>query len=221
MPESEDSCRRKHYQTGDNLAATQVSLRKRGRGLERVRRRKELSNLWDVVSRTREELETLANRPVLDSLSASWRVLDDFYGGLIERADKHHVASTPFEALFFYLEMGFYPPPELLLALSSMWAMYLRGGGKLSLEEVFLGRAVKKGGNFAQRRHTWAKYIHMGVQLEVLEEEGYSTIEAAEIVSERFGGKPEPESIVRLVRANYPLRKRRKKKRLVNPSIAK
>jgi hypothetical protein len=209
---SDDRPRNTRYVTGDDLHNAQAKLRRVGRNVSRVRRQRERTDLWKVVSAEREALETLKNRPTLDSLSASWEVLDHFYDGLIERADEQHVASTPFQALFFYIEMGFYPPPELLLALSAMWDKYLNAAGSVSLEEAFLGRPVKKGGNHAKRWYTRAKYIHMGVMLEALEDEGHSTIKAAELVSERFGGKPEPESVVRLVNAHDPLRKFRKRK---------
>ena len=187
----------KPYATGDDLKAARAKLRKRARGLEAIRqpkasatRRREMAEgLWELVSRQRGYLDSLKNRPVLDSLSEAWGVL----------ADQRHVAHTPFEALFFYVEMGFYPPPELLLALRDMWGQYLNGGGDLSLEQVFLGPSVKKGGNHAKRHRTWARDAWMSIQLQALKAEGHSTMKAAEMISERLGGKPEPESIVRLV----------------------
>jgi hypothetical protein len=214
MGEKADKARSPRYQSGDSLALARVKLRKTGQLKKQVKRRPgpELAELWKIVARERADLDSLKNRPVLDSLSESWKVLDEYYDGLIKRADKHHVAATPLEALFQYVEMGFYPPPELLLALLTMWETYLHGGGMLSLESVFLGPPKKKAGGHAQRHRTWARYIHMGIRLEALEEEGHSTLRAAEIISEELSGKPEPESIVRLVNANYFLRKRKNKR---------
>jgi hypothetical protein len=72
--------------------------------------------------------------------------------------------------------------------------------GNVSLEEAFLGKAVKKSGNFSKRRSTNMSRLIMSFNFERLLRQGASRNEAAEIVSAANGGKPEPESLLRMFR---------------------
>ena len=179
---------------------------KRGEVKRRARARPEDGeHLWERVKTWRERLETWSNRPVIASLAQAWAVLDEHYGDLIKRADAERVATTPAEALFFYIEMGFYPPPEILLAVADAYGAYIQGGGSVTLEEMFFGKPRRKGGPLARRRLTRSRYMHWGIWIRgLMDDEGLSMIEAAERVSSEIGGRPEAESIIRLVKNNYP-----------------
>ena len=151
-------------------------------------------------------MENSANFPTLNGLEESWQVLDEFYGGVIKRADVERTADTPLEALLFHVEMGFYPPPELLLALARAYNVYRYTDGKVSLEEAFFGPPRRKAGNHAKRRAAHAKLMHMSIHMHFLLKDGHTKIKAAEMISEQFGGKPEPESIIRMLNAFHSRR---------------
>src|SRR5262245_54417511 len=81
-------------------------------------------DLWERVKYWRERLKNTEEYPVLNGLESSWKVLDQHYGGIIERASDHKVSATPLDAFFYYIDSGFYPPPELLFALHDAYQMY-------------------------------------------------------------------------------------------------
>jgi len=69
--------------------------------------------------------------------------------------DRHQVTTgTPIEEVTLYTRVGLYPPPELLLAVQLVTAIYFTANGERSMEEAVFGR-VKPGrsGNYAKRRN--------------------------------------------------------------------
>lgn len=168
---------------------------------------------WERVRKWREQLATGAEYPVLNELESSWQLLDKHYDGIVKRADEAQVSETLLGALFYHVDMGFYPPPELLLALMDCYHDYMRGAGKVTLEQAFFGSPRRKGGTHARRRATRMNYMAWGSEIERLVKSGKSRMQAAEHLSELLGGRPEPESILRLVSKHYPFRRRRTKKR--------
>lgn len=58
---------------------------------------------------------------------------------------------SPIEAIVWFVDVGAYPPPELLLALRDQWRRYVGARGDLGLEEALISPPVQKAGNFAQR----------------------------------------------------------------------
>jgi hypothetical protein len=171
--------------------------------------------MWAKVAEWRDRLleQGWQNIPAIASLEEAWGVLDEHYGGVVKRANQERVAMTPAEALFFHVEMGFYPPPEILLAVHDSYLTYLQGRGALTIEETLFGKPPRKGGNLAKRRATLSRYIHWGVHIQHLREEGLTLVAAAEKVAKEFPDAPEPESMVRLISANYPFILRKKKAR--------
>jgi len=98
------------------------------------------------------------------------------------------------------VDMGFYPPPELLLTLLDCWDTYEAGGGSISLEEAFLGKPVQKAGVYAKRSSAKFKKLARQWEFAALLKAGKSRQEAAEAVAELFPNGPEPESILREMR---------------------
>ncbi|WHZ20704.1 MAG: hypothetical protein OJF55_002853 [Rhodanobacteraceae bacterium] len=120
---------------------------------------------------------------------------------IVERgADLQRVSSSPLSALFYFVDMGFYPPPELLFALHDCWETYESAGGRTSLEQAFLGKTVQKSGNYAKRQNAKFQRMVMRWNFEKYIQDGLTRTQAAEIISEVWGGKPEPESILRMFR---------------------
>lgn len=152
---------------------------------------------WQQVTRERERLAHCEKYPVLSSLEKTWEVIDSLYDGIVKRDER--TAEYPFDALLLYVEMGFYPPPELLLAVAGAYRTYIGAAGRLTLEEVFFGRPRRRSGTSAQRQAQRKKWHGIAVEFDLLIRQGHSKIRAAELISERLGGKPEPESIVRML----------------------
>lgn len=143
--------------------------------------------------------------PVLDGLGCTWKLVESeqtFNGEpCIERgADMERVARSPLAALFYMVDMGFYPPPELLLTLLDCWDSYMGSGGRMSLDEAFLGRPVQKSGNYAKQSSARFARFMRRMEYQKLIGAGKSPTEAAEAVSELIGGRIEPESILREMR---------------------
>lgn len=164
---------------------------------------------WNQIERWHAFLESedSENYPFIDGLSVAWSELEPSYAlngePTIERgAELRRVSSSPLSALFYFIEMGCYPPPELLLGLADCWDTYSANAGKLSLEESFLGRSIPKAGNYAARSSKKFVRIMMRSDFEKLIREGCTRKQAAEAVSKAVGGKPEPESILRMFRGS-------------------
>jgi hypothetical protein len=157
---------------------------------------------WAKVADWRKRLEDSENYPILDALESTWEMLDSSYGGLIKRDGLERTSDSPLAALFFLLDSGFYPPPELLFALPEAFEEYKAANGTLSLEQVFFGPAKRKAGNYAQRSNKQFRDVWLEFEMHKLLNQGHTKIKAAEILSRRLGGKPEPESLVRQIKTD-------------------
>ena len=120
-------------------------------------------NYWDEVRNWRVKLtdEGVSNYPVQESLETSWNILScslytvNYKGKphqLLSREDDERTAGTPLDAFNFYIDSGFYPPPEILLWLYDCFSYYLGAKGKVSLEHIFFGRETPSVGNESARR---------------------------------------------------------------------
>lgn len=150
------------------------------------------------------EAERSSERPTVDSFNEAWELLDNLYEfqgePVHKRGAESQCAATPLATLFYCIEMGFYPPPELMLALLDDWHAYRSSNGVMSLEQAFLGRTVQKAGNAAKRFNSTQLKLRMRFEFARLLREGKSRQEAAEAVSQILPGSPEPESILRELR---------------------
>lgn len=110
-------------------------------------------NTWGHVRELREKLESEDN-PILTGLEQSWQLLQKDYGKIIERGCDESSAANPLAAFQGYLEMGFYPPPEVLLSVAGCFEHYFEQNGRVELEEVFFSSGRKKGvGNYAAQKN--------------------------------------------------------------------
>ena len=136
--------------------------------------------------------------PILDSLNESWSNMGlDF----IKRGENlRRSAKTPLATLFFFVEMGLYPPPELLLALLDCWESYMLNAGEIPLEVAFLGPPRKGAGNYSARSALNFRRFMIRIEFEKMLVAGASRTEAAEAVSRKIGNKPDADSILRIMR---------------------
>jgi len=169
-----------------------------------------LEQQWQSVQEWYQYLqdEKESDRPVVESFNEAWTQLAPLYEFqgkcVIERGSESvRVADAPLAALFYHIESGFYPPPELLLALLDAWQSYRNCGGHVSLEEAFLGPPKPKSGNYAKRKLARLNKMQMTWEMTKLLREGKTRIEAAECIadeSRRRGFEVEPETIVRTIK---------------------
>lgn len=172
---------------------------------------------WKDVEGFRQELQenwalegSDESLPVLTDFEGAWQLLDDYYGPGFSRTDaSSRMTDNPLTALFYYVEMGFYPPPELLLALLERWEIYLAYQGRRPLEEIFLGHPKRKAGNYAQRRGSRNTKLMLEFSFRNLLEEGMTRAQAAETLSEQHGGLS-PETILRYMARITDRKKRRR-----------
>lgn len=133
----------------------------------------------------------------------AWERLDSGYQymgkSIHERGEAGRAAATPLETLFYNVEMGFYPPPEVLLALLDEWQSYRAADGNMSLEQAFLGRTVQKAGNSAKRFNSRIRKMRRQWEFAQHLDNGKTREEAAEAVA-NIAGSPTVDSIMREMR---------------------
>ena len=130
-------------------------------------------------------------------LEKTWQKLSEEYGVV----DRDSMASDEvLSSIFYYLEFGFYPPPELLLLLHERFDVYMAGEGDVSLEEAFFGPPHRKVGNYAARRRSNGLYGFSSFHLLQGKKQGFSQHEIAEKFIEENKLHVEPESLLRAVR---------------------
>jgi hypothetical protein len=142
-------------------------------------------DLWGRVAYWQERLKDCDNYPVLEGLESSWQLLDSMYQGVIKRANDDRCADTPLAAFFYYVDMGFYPPPELLLALHDSYRVYAASRGDISLEEAFFGPPRRKAGTYANREAVRFQRLVWGLNIHRLMRKGHTKAQAAECIADQ------------------------------------
>ncbi|WP_348767866.1 hypothetical protein [uncultured Salinisphaera sp.] len=164
----------------------------------------------------RERLRDSEDYPVLDGLETAWQELSDLYDfpWTDEKTrESFYDSESPITAIIYAVEMGFYPPPEVMLALLSRWDEYMRSVGEKDLETAMIGPLRRRTGNYARREikgmqpYAWAGEIARAV-----EKEDISRIQAATDLVERWNLQIDPESVLRMVR-DTPFQKLRLQKK--------
>lgn len=93
--------------------------------------------------------------PVMVGLEHAWRLLEKDYA-VINRED--HPSNNPVSSFEYYLDLGFYPPPEIMMVLGDALRLYFAGAGQFSLDEVLFGDKHKKTSSFAYKKYKKFKY---------------------------------------------------------------
>jgi hypothetical protein len=103
--------------------------------------------------------------PIYSGLEHSWRMLEADYK-VIKRNE--HPAQDPLSSFSYYVEGGFYPPPEVMIVIGTAIERYLSYKGEKSLDEVFFGEKYQKTKSFAYKKHKKSKYhyFHFFTNLE-------------------------------------------------------
>ena len=122
-----------------------------------------------------------------------------------ENADK--MAKAPLSALFGYVSVGLFPPPELLLALNDAYESYLGAGGEKTLEEAFFGPVKKRAGNYSRRAEKRRRDLDIAFHVASLNSDGLSDERAGENVANELKEKGislEPETVIKIANRVMP-----------------
>ena len=120
------------------------------------------SNTWGRVREIREDL--ISNKSVLSEMEDDWLLITKSSAMNLKSdepidpkdpfgmRDDEKTSSTPLNAFRYFLDIGVFPPPEILLAIAECFERYFQAEGQLELEEVFFSRPRKQriGNNSAQ-----------------------------------------------------------------------
>ena len=68
------------------------------------------------------------------------------------------VADNPISAFTYYLEMGKYPPPEIMVEVMDGFLEYFNSRGDKSLDEAFFGTKHKKYGSLSYKQDYSLRY---------------------------------------------------------------
>ena len=125
-------------------------------------------NSWQYVRRLRSLMTLEESNPTLEGLNYSWEWISSSLYKLenrevICRDDDEKTAKDPLSAFLYYVDSGFYPPPEILYTITQAFNLYFIAGGKLSLEDMFFGEETKWVGNEAARKRRDIGYEHFQV----------------------------------------------------------
>jgi hypothetical protein len=98
--------------------------------------------------------------------------------------EKNLDSDNPLDIFLFDISCGSYPPPEIIMMLAKCFNLYFLAEGKLTLEEVFFGKIIKKSGNYSRRkaRNNSFKEFHY----QVIKEKGNSKYIGPKFVSDHF-----------------------------------
>jgi hypothetical protein len=138
-------------------------------------------NKWDEVRRIRKDFirDDVDDFPYFSELNHVWETLcQTVYSGepfglpepIIQRDADEQTAETPLAAFRYFLDIGLYPPPELLVWLNDAFTQYYQGIGKVELEDVFFGRPKPGVGNGSKRAFDELIYknFSMAIHLEAI-----------------------------------------------------
>ena len=94
--------------------------------------------------------------PMLLSLEVAWKLLEPLYEE-INRLEEP--MRSPLSSFSDYVFTGFYPPPEIMIALAYCFECYMNKAGDISLDEAFFDQSHKKRSSYAFKERNDFKYL--------------------------------------------------------------
>lgn len=192
---------------------------------------------WQCVERWRIELQNNARVPMsrppgssvqrahdggpgnesLNRLENAWQQCQEFneWPGIKSREAARTMGRAPLAALFCYVDMGLYPPPEVLLAAMECFNRYIDAQGEIELEAAFFGKRVQGVGTYAERCAKRQRDLRIAMDMAIHNRDGRTDDEAAEIIAddllEEEGIRLGVDSIKAIAREKAPRVSRGKK----------
>ena len=105
----------------------------------------------------------IKSRPTAGYLLHSWKLLLKDYNQFIpNNVKKQEEVLNPLSSFRYSIGLGYYPPPETLLALLDCFETYFHLAGKVELEQIFFGDRKIGIGNHSARvaRENIMKHFH-------------------------------------------------------------
>lgn len=166
---------------------------------------------WAGVEYWKRRLDTEAEEyPVLDGLKQQYAEIEHPRWPIARGEALRPTAANPLAALFYFIDGGLYPPPELLLALLDQYEQYRQAVGKLTLEDVFCGPSMPRVGNFSSRQAMKFRKFWITMQLDEKLRKGLTLTAAAEQVALELNDGTDADAILRANRGFKGLRVRNK-----------
>ena len=114
----------------------------------------EYASKYRMATKAAYELD---DYPVLSGLESTWKLIESDFPPLgKDREDDNY--ESPVSRFMFNVDMGFYPPPEIMLSLLRCFELYYACGGHKSLDEIFFGKPHKKKSSGAFVKSQQEKY---------------------------------------------------------------
>ena len=151
------------------------------------------------VAEWRDYLESCGEKARFRNLEQAWQTLSNS-DDTLELYRDDMVCDEPLAALFFHVENGLYPPPELLLTAADMFRMYINGKGAISLEEVFFGQPTRNAGTYAARSVDEYNLYELALELFRKRNSKAIQLEIAERHIQKYQLHIESESLLRAYR---------------------
>ena len=189
----------------------------------------DFSDFWKSVELWREQLRNnsssltakapssniqsaLDGGPCNDSLNRlenAWQQCQTLneWPGVQARERAKTMASAPLSAIFCYVEMGLYPPPELLLAAAECYERYIDASGGITLESAFFGKPVQGAGNYASRAAKRQRDLGIAFEMAIHNRDGLTDDAAGEAISlqlEKKGVRLGVDRIKEIANTNAP-----------------
>lgn len=124
------------------------------RKLEMTPNTKEYATLYKEAAKAAYELDDF---PVLAGLESTWKLIESDFPLLgKDREDSDY--ESPVSRFMYCVDMGFYPPPEIMLSLLHCFQLYYAYQGGKSLDEIFFGTPHKKKSSHAFSKSRTLRY---------------------------------------------------------------
>lgn len=163
----------------------------------------EYASKYRKATKAAYELDSLSE---LVGLEATWKLIEHENPMLGENREKDDFDS-PLDSFMYNVDMGFYPPPEIMLSILRCFDLYFAYGGHKSLDEIFFGEPHKKKSSAAFSKAQWLKYksfhIFYASGHEALDQgslKGKSLVDKAEIFLSCYttkGSEVDPETFLK------------------------
>ena len=166
----------------------------------------EADQQWALVVQVRDALKRNDTKQVGLGLEESWQCLDISSDPYLLR-ESCNLSDLVLPSIVTWIEeIDDYPPPEMLIALVTMFNRYKDAAGRLTLEEALLGKPVQRIGSYAARKAKFDAELEIGFRLAFLggKHRGLSDIKAAERAQAEMenmrGSCPDAETMLKRMR---------------------
>ena len=159
---------------------------------------KHAKKLWQKAAELRKCMRTESDSATYSKWSKYWQALQNEQPDYIKDCHEGAWEGSPIEVLMLLIELGEYPPPELMLILLDCYKDYLAQKG--DFEDLLFGRPKPKAGNHALQQLKRKRDIAIRRMFDQLLRQGYTRTKAAEKIVQELKLGIDAESLLRKLR---------------------